>query len=63
MNAREIKIKDKAIGGENPVLVQSMLKTPLTNVKEVINQVKEMEMAGLDIIRGAVPDMEAWIWW
>ncbi len=58
MNAREIKIKDKAIGGENPVLVQSMLKTPLTNVKEVINQVKEMEMAGLDIIRGAVPDME-----
>ncbi len=47
------------IGGDAPVSVQSMTKTDTRNVAATVRQVRELEEAGCEIIRCAVPDMEA----
>jgi len=48
-----------AIGGGAPITVQSMTKTDTRDVAATVAQVKALEEAGCDIIRVAVPDMEA----
>ena len=55
---REIKIGSVAIGGANPVAIQSMLNIPLADTKRAIDQAKRLSDAGCRIIRAAVPDME-----
>ncbi len=47
------------IGGKNPVVVQSMTKTDTRNVRATANQIRTLEKAGCEIIRIAVPDMQA----
>ena len=47
------------IGGDADVTVQSMTKTDTRDVEATVRQIKELEEAGCDIIRCAVPDMEA----
>ena len=47
------------IGGGNPILIQSMTNTKTEDVEATVNQIKELEAAGCDIIRCAVPTMEA----
>ncbi|MEE8443698.1 MAG: flavodoxin-dependent (E)-4-hydroxy-3-methylbut-2-enyl-diphosphate synthase, partial [Dehalococcoidia bacterium] len=47
------------VGGEAPVVVQSMTKTDTRDVKATVAQIKGLEEAGCEIIRCAVPDMEA----
>jgi len=47
------------VGGGAPVVVQSMTKTDTRDVMSTINQVKELEEYGCEIIRVAVPDAEA----
>lgn len=47
------------IGGGAPVTIQSMTNTDTRNVKATIEQIKELEGAGCDIVRCAIPDMEA----
>ena len=47
------------IGGDADVTVQSMTKTDTRDVQATVRQIKELEEAGCDIIRCAVPDMEA----
>ncbi len=47
------------IGGDNPIAVQSMCNTDTRNVTATVNQIKKLEDAGCEIIRVAVPDMEA----
>ena len=47
------------IGGDNPVAIQSMCKTDTRDVKATVNQIHELENAGCEIIRVAVPDMVA----
>ena len=54
-----ITIGDRKIGGGNPVLLQSMTNTPTEDVKATVSQIKILEKAGCDIIRSAVPTMEA----
>ena len=54
-----IHIGDKVIGGGNPILIQSMTNTKTTDVKATVEQIKKLEDAGCDIIRCAVPTMEA----
>lgn len=54
-----IKIGDKKIGGGNPILIQSMTNTKTHQVKETVAQIRALEDAGCDIVRCAVPDMEA----
>jgi len=47
------------IGGDNPVVIQSMCNTDTRDVSETVTQIKELEKKGCEIIRVAVPDMEA----
>lgn len=54
-----IKIGNLKIGGDFPVLVQSMTNTDTKDVKKTIKQIKELETVGCEIIRVAVPDIES----
>ena len=47
------------IGGENRITVQSMLNMPAHDWQASVQQAKQLEEAGCDIIRAAVPDMDA----
>lgn len=47
------------IGGQHPISVQSMTTTDTRNAKATINQIKELQDAGCDIVRLAVPNIEA----
>jgi (E)-4-hydroxy-3-methylbut-2-enyl-diphosphate synthase len=47
------------VGGSSPITVQSMTKTDTRDVKATVRQIKELEACGCEIIRCAVPDMEA----
>ena len=47
------------VGGDADVTVQSMTKTDTRDVAATVRQIRELEEAGCDIIRSAVPDMEA----
>ncbi len=56
---RQVKAGNVLIGGNAQVSVQSMLNVPAHNFKESVNQAKQLEKAGCDIVRAAVPDMDA----
>jgi (E)-4-hydroxy-3-methylbut-2-enyl-diphosphate synthase len=56
--SREIKIGNKVIGGNNPILIQSMTNTKTRDVETTVSQILELEKAGCDIIRCAVPTMD-----
>ena len=51
-----IKIGDIRIGGNNPVAIQSMLKTKTANVEAAIREIKQLECAGCEIVRLAIKD-------
>ncbi|MDN4186039.1 MAG: flavodoxin-dependent (E)-4-hydroxy-3-methylbut-2-enyl-diphosphate synthase [Dehalococcoides mccartyi] len=55
----EIRLGNVTIGGNAPVSVQSMTKTDTRNIPATISQIKELEECGCEIIRLAIPDMEA----
>ncbi|MEE0840171.1 MAG: flavodoxin-dependent (E)-4-hydroxy-3-methylbut-2-enyl-diphosphate synthase [Acutalibacteraceae bacterium] len=54
-----VKLKNMQIGAGAPVSVQSMLNVISTDIKGNVAQAKELEKAGCEIIRVAVPDMKA----
>ena len=54
-----VQIGNVKIGGDNPVVVQSMTNTKTENVEETVDQIKSLENAGCEIIRVAVPTKEA----
>ena len=56
---KEVAIGGKVIGGGNPILIQSMTNTKTEDVDATVMQIMELENAGCDIIRCAVPTMEA----
>jgi (E)-4-hydroxy-3-methylbut-2-enyl-diphosphate synthase len=56
---REIKIGSSAVGGANPVSVQSMTKTDTRDIAATVRQILSLESAGCEIVRLAVPDMDA----
>jgi len=58
-NTKVVQIGDRRIGGGNPVLIQSMTNTKTEDVKATVEQILQLEQAGCDIIRCAVPTMEA----
>lgn len=58
-HTRTIKIGDRVIGGGNSVLIQSMTNTRTEDVEQTVKQILELERAGCEIIRCAVPTMEA----
>lgn len=59
MNTREVRIGNRVIGGDNPVLIQSMTNTKTEDVQATVAQIKRLTAAGCEIIRCAVPTIEA----
>lgn len=58
-NTKVIQIGNRVIGGGNPVLIQSMTNTKTEDVEATVAQIKALTAAGCDIVRCAVPTMEA----
>jgi len=61
-NRRETKavnFAEQKVGGDAPVSVQSMCNTKTENIEATVNQIKELEAVGCEIIRVAVPDQDA----
>lgn len=56
---RTIKIGSLLIGGEAPIIVQSMTNTPTSDVGQTIEQIQRLYQAGCEIVRVAVPDRSA----
>ncbi|MEY8303157.1 flavodoxin-dependent (E)-4-hydroxy-3-methylbut-2-enyl-diphosphate synthase [Anaerosalibacter bizertensis] len=55
----ELKVGNVEIGGDNPISVQSMTNTDTRDIKSTINQIIDLEKAKCDIVRVAIPDIEA----
>ena len=58
-HTKVIKIGDRVIGGGNPILIQSMTNTKTEDVEATVAHIQALTAAGCDIIRCAVPTMEA----
>ncbi len=58
-HTREVTIGNRVIGGSHPILIQSMTNTRTEDVKGTITQIQQLTAAGCEIIRCAVPTMEA----
>lgn len=56
---KEIQIGKVTIGGTNPIAIQSMTNTKTEDVKATVSQILQLEKAGCEIIRCAIPTMEA----
>jgi (E)-4-hydroxy-3-methylbut-2-enyl-diphosphate synthase len=54
-----IEVGDIKIGGDSPITVQSMTNTKTTDIDATVSQIHELEKAGCDIVRVAVPNEEA----
>jgi (E)-4-hydroxy-3-methylbut-2-enyl-diphosphate synthase len=57
--SKPIHIGSVTVGGDAPIVVQSMAKTDTRNIRATIEQIKELEDCGCELIRVAVPDMQA----
>jgi (E)-4-hydroxy-3-methylbut-2-enyl-diphosphate synthase len=57
--SKPLRIGRITVGGDAPVVVQSMTKTDTRDISATINQIKELEDCGCEIVRVAVPDKEA----
>jgi (E)-4-hydroxy-3-methylbut-2-enyl-diphosphate synthase len=57
--SKELRIGNVIIGGNAPIVVQSMAKTESCDIRATVNQIKELEDCGCEIVRLAVPDNEA----
>ena len=56
---KTVRIGDRVIGGGNPILIQSMTNTKTEDVAATVSQIEKLAAAGCEIIRCAVPTMEA----
>ena len=56
---KEINVGNVKVGGDNPISVQSMTNTLTKDIKETVNQIKQIEEAGADIVRVSCPDQDS----
>ena len=56
---KAVMCRNVKIGGGAPISIQSMTNTPTADVKATMEQIRRLEEAGCQIVRMAVPDMEA----
>ncbi|MBR2330350.1 MAG: flavodoxin-dependent (E)-4-hydroxy-3-methylbut-2-enyl-diphosphate synthase, partial [Clostridia bacterium] len=56
--SKVVKLGNRLLGGGNPVLVQSMANVKTSKIAEVVEQIKELEQIGCDVIRVSVKDDE-----
>lgn len=59
MNKRVVKVGECYIGGHHPIVIQSMTNTKTSDIEATVAQILELEAAGCEIIRVAVPDMDS----
>jgi (E)-4-hydroxy-3-methylbut-2-enyl-diphosphate synthase len=57
--ARQVRVKDVLIGGTAPVSIQSMTKTDTADIEATVRQIRALATAGCEIVRVAVPTIEA----
>ena len=57
--SKAVRIGNVTIGGGAPIVVQSMTNTDTRDVRSTVNQIRELEECGCELVRVAVPDMEA----
>ena len=57
-NTKVVNVGNVAVGGENPISIQSMTNTDTNDVVSTIKQIKDLEFAGADIVRVSVPGFE-----
>ena len=57
--SKPIRVGTVTIGGDAPVIVQSMTKTDTRDIQATVTQIKELTDCGCEIVRIAVPDIEA----
>ena len=58
-HTKEVQIGNVTIGGGNPIRIQSMTNTKTEDVEATVAQILALEKAGCEIIRCAVPNMDA----
>ena len=58
-HSRQVRVGRIAIGGDAPVAVQSMTKTDTRDVEATMDEIYRLQVAGCEIVRLAVPDMDA----
>lgn len=56
---RPVQIGGVTVGGDAPIVIQSMTNTDTRDVKRTLTQIRALQDAGCDIVRVAVPDEEA----
>jgi (E)-4-hydroxy-3-methylbut-2-enyl-diphosphate synthase len=56
---RTVNVGGEKIGGENPVSIQSMTNTDTRDIEKTVEQINALDKAGCEIVRVAVPDMQA----
>lgn len=59
IKTRKIQIGNLTIGGGSPVVIQSMTNTPTEDVNATVEQILSLEKAGCEMVRCAVPNMQA----
>ena len=57
--SRKIRVGSVEVGGDAPITVQSMTNTPTTDAAATIDQIRQLEEAGADIVRVSCPDEES----
>ena len=57
--SRQISVGGVAVGGDAPITVQSMTNTPTSDVAATVAQIRELEIAGADIVRVSCPDEDS----
>ena len=58
-NTKPLEIGNIQIGGNSPVSIQSMTKTPTSDIESTLKQINSVQENGCEIIRCAVPDMDS----
>ena len=56
---RQIHVGNVAIGGDAPIVVQSMTNTDTADVESTVEQIHRLQEVGCELIRVAVPDLDA----
>ena len=54
-----VKVGDVAVGGDNPISIQSMTNTDTCDVVSTVKQINDLEFAGADIVRVSCPDEDS----
>src|SRR5688572_26071231 len=57
--SRKIRVGRVEVGGDAPIAVQSMTNTPTVDAAATIDQIRQLEEAGADIVRVSCPDEDS----